>query len=103
MATATESVLRSANSSLASLESAESTDEDEVFITVDDSSPEEMSRGGDLSKSCTSRSPTPERKTSGLTIMERLVRSHPIWYLPHVGRLAATHLLRGKEDGTYER
>ncbi|KFD48817.1 hypothetical protein M513_10301 [Trichuris suis] len=101
MATATESVLRSANSSLASLESAESTDEDEVFITVDDSSPEEMSRGGDLSKSCTSRSPTPERKTSGLTIMERLVRSHPIWYLPHVGRLAATHLLRGKEDGNF--
>ncbi|CDW52164.1 protein TAG 333, f [Trichuris trichiura] len=100
MATATESVLRSANSSLASLESPESTDEDEVFITVEDSSPEEISRG-DLSKSCASRSPSPERKTSGLTIMERLVRSHPIWYLPHVGRLAATHLLRGKEDGNF--
>uniref|UniRef100_A0A5S6QWH8 Protein sprint n=1 Tax=Trichuris muris TaxID=70415 RepID=A0A5S6QWH8_TRIMR len=99
MATAAESALRSGDSSLASLESAESSDEDEVFITVEDSSPDEICHG-DLSKSCTSRSPSPEHK-SALTIMERLVRSHPIWYLPHVGRLAATHLLRGKEEGNF--
>lgn len=36
---------------------------------------------------------------TGISLFEKLVRTHPIWYLPHIGRVAAVHLLRGKSPG----
>lgn len=41
-----------------------------------------------------------EKREVGL--LERIVRSHPIWYLQHIGRPAATHLLRNMEEGVRE-
>ncbi|KAJ1352974.1 hypothetical protein KIN20_009510 [Parelaphostrongylus tenuis] len=39
-----------------------------------------------------------EKKVS---ILEQIVRSHPIWYLQHIGRPTATHLLRQMEPGNF--
>uniref|UniRef100_A0A7E4UMM6 SH2 domain-containing protein n=1 Tax=Panagrellus redivivus TaxID=6233 RepID=A0A7E4UMM6_PANRE len=36
-----------------------------------------------------------------LSMLERLVRSHPIWFLPHLGRAACNHLLRGLPAGCF--
>lgn len=32
-------------------------------------------------------------------LMERLIRSHQVWYLPGIQRAGAVHLLQGKEEG----
>lgn len=40
---------------------------------------------------------SPLRKN--VTLLERIVKTHPIWYLPHFGRAAADHLLRPMEPG----
>uniref|UniRef100_A0A0N5ADU3 SH2 domain-containing protein n=1 Tax=Syphacia muris TaxID=451379 RepID=A0A0N5ADU3_9BILA len=34
-------------------------------------------------------------------LLEKIIRSHPIWYLQHIGRSAATHLLRNMEKGAF--
>ena len=34
-----------------------------------------------------------------MTCLERLIRAHPIWFLPKVNREDATQLLQGKETG----
>ncbi|XP_023235579.1 protein sprint-like [Centruroides sculpturatus] len=34
-------------------------------------------------------------------LLERLIRTHPIWFLPGIGRAGAVHLLQGKEVGTF--
>ncbi|KAI4483856.1 hypothetical protein M0802_013263 [Mischocyttarus mexicanus] len=34
-----------------------------------------------------------------ITLIERLIRSHPIWFLPGIQRAGAFHLLQGKEEG----
>uniref|UniRef100_A0A914Z096 SH2 domain-containing protein n=1 Tax=Panagrolaimus superbus TaxID=310955 RepID=A0A914Z096_9BILA len=33
--------------------------------------------------------------------LERIIRTHPIWYLPHLGRAAANHLLRPMPAGCF--
>uniref|UniRef100_A0A1I8BUG9 SH2 domain-containing protein n=1 Tax=Meloidogyne hapla TaxID=6305 RepID=A0A1I8BUG9_MELHA len=38
---------------------------------------------------------------SGVTLLEQLVKSHPIWFLPHLDRQAASHLLRHQEPGVF--
>ena len=35
----------------------------------------------------------------GIPVLERLIRTHPVWYLPGVGRAEATHLLHQHEPG----
>ena len=40
-----------------------------------------------------------EETSCDITLVERLVRSHPIWFLPGIQRAGAFHLLQGKEDG----
>ncbi|VDN21847.1 unnamed protein product [Gongylonema pulchrum] len=37
----------------------------------------------------------------GMTLLEQIVRTHPIWYLQHVGRSAAAHLLRPMNEGAF--
>lgn len=34
-----------------------------------------------------------------LGLVERLLRTHPVWFLPGIQRAGAVHLLQGKEDG----
>ena len=34
-------------------------------------------------------------------LLERLIRCHPIWFLPEIGRAEVVHLLQGKEPGTF--
>ncbi|VDO96263.1 unnamed protein product [Soboliphyme baturini] len=36
-----------------------------------------------------------------ITLLERIIRTHPVWYLPHISRMAAIHLVRGKEVGNF--
>ncbi|XP_033210126.1 protein sprint isoform X2 [Belonocnema kinseyi] len=36
-----------------------------------------------------------------ITLIERLIRSHPIWFLPGIQRAGAFHLLQGKEEGNF--
>lgn len=36
---------------------------------------------------------------SDISLLERLIRSHPVWYLPGVQRLAAAQLLQNQEQG----
>ncbi|KAL1509626.1 hypothetical protein ABEB36_004335 [Hypothenemus hampei] len=39
--------------------------------------------------------------TCDISLMERLVLSHPIWFLPGIQRAGAFHLLQGKEEGCF--
>ena len=44
------------------------------------------------------------RSTSGsdlrqITVLERLTKTHPIWFLPQVGRSGAVHLLKNRDTG----
>lgn len=34
-----------------------------------------------------------------LSLVERLLRTHPVWFLPGIQRSGAVHLLQGKEEG----
>ncbi|VDK70730.1 unnamed protein product [Litomosoides sigmodontis] len=36
-----------------------------------------------------------------ITLLEKIIRTHPIWYLQHIGRSAATHLLRPMNEGAF--
>lgn len=36
-----------------------------------------------------------------ISLLERLIRSHPVWFLPGIQRAGAFHLLQGKEDGNF--
>ncbi|XP_051169511.1 protein sprint isoform X2 [Leptopilina boulardi] len=57
--------------------------------------------------SATSRVSSASTEDSGsevacnITLIERLIRSHPIWFLPGIQRAGAFHLLQGKEEGNF--
>lgn len=34
-----------------------------------------------------------------LGLVERLLRTHPVWFLPGIQRAGAVHLLQGKDEG----
>ncbi|KAJ1528711.1 hypothetical protein ONE63_007104 [Megalurothrips usitatus] len=36
-----------------------------------------------------------------ISLVERLIRSHPVWFLPGIQRAGAFHLLQGKEEGNF--
>ncbi|XP_018896161.2 protein sprint [Bemisia tabaci] len=42
-----------------------------------------------------------EETPCDITLLERLIRSHPVWFLPGIQRAGAFHLLQGKEDGNF--
>lgn len=50
------------------------------------------------SESEMSGSPSPQLEIS---LMERLLRTHPVWFLPSLQRGGSVHLLQGKEIGTF--
>lgn len=37
--------------------------------------------------------------SSDIALLEKLIRSHPIWYLPNIQRVAAAQLLQNQEQG----
>lgn len=60
-----------------------------------------LAEGEDESSSCESEisgSPSPQLDIS---LMERLLRTHPVWFLPSLQRGGSVHLLQGKEVGTF--
>lgn len=36
---------------------------------------------------------------SNVTLLEKIIKTHPVWYLPHLGRAASNHLLRFMPPG----
>ncbi|OUC44522.1 Ras association domain protein [Trichinella nativa] len=79
-------------SSLSSLESATGEDDDVFAAAVESGSA--TGHSGTVQNS----EPSPQKRAA-VSSMERLVRTHPIWNLPHVDRLAASHLLRNSDIG----
>lgn len=60
------------------------------------------SDGGVLAEGETSTSETSGDSTSppcDLGLFERLLLTHPVWFLPGIQRAGAVHLLQGKEEG----
>lgn len=60
------------------------------------------SDGGILAEGETSTSETSGDSTSppcDLGLYERLLLTHPVWFLPDIQRAGAVHLLQGKEEG----
>lgn len=39
--------------------------------------------------------------STDIPLLERLIRSHPIWYLPNLQRVAAAQLLQNQEQGVW--
>ncbi|XP_016842477.1 protein sprint isoform X2 [Nasonia vitripennis] len=63
------------------------------------------SEGSGLSAGGSSGSTTEDESggevACSITLIERLIRSHPIWFLPGIQRAGAFHLLQGKEEGNF--
>lgn len=60
------------------------------------------SDGGVLAEGETSTSEASGDSTSppcDLGLFERLLLTHPVWFLPGIQRAGAVHLLQGKEEG----
>ncbi|XP_050547742.1 protein sprint isoform X3 [Daktulosphaira vitifoliae] len=47
------------------------------------------------------RSGSGDAASCDIGLLERLIRSHPIWFLPGIQRAGAFHLLQGKDDGNF--
>lgn len=94
--------------------SKEKSDDEELLLANDnlskeffESNAESSSDGGVLaegedetssSESETSYSPSPQ---CDISLMERLLRTHPVWFLPGLQRGGSVHLLQGKEIGAF--
>ncbi|CRK92539.1 CLUMA_CG006082, isoform A [Clunio marinus] len=92
----------------------EKTDDEDLLLANDnlskeffESNAESSSDGGVLaegedetssSESETSWSPSPQ---CSITLMERLLQTHPVWFLPGLQRGGSVHLLQGKEIGAF--
>lgn len=42
-----------------------------------------------------------EEAACDIGLVERLIRTHPVWFLPGIQRAGAVHLLQGKEEGNF--
>lgn len=87
----------------------EKSDDEELLLAKDffESAAESSSDGGVLAEgedetsssgSEISGSPSPQLDIS---LMERLLRTHPVWFLPSLQRGGSVHLLQGKDIGTF--
>lgn len=54
---------------------------------------------GDCSSVSSSASEGDEQPPCDIGLLERLIRTHPVWFLPGIQRAGAFHLLQGKEEG----
>lgn len=55
---------------------------------------------GETSSSESERSGSPSPQCD-ISLMERLLRTHPVWFLPSLQRGGSVHLLQGKDIGTF--
>uniref|UniRef100_A0A182SF68 SH2 domain-containing protein n=1 Tax=Anopheles maculatus TaxID=74869 RepID=A0A182SF68_9DIPT len=62
-----------------------------------------MAEGEDTSSDESQESNSSANATTAIvmSLLERLLRSHPVWFLPGIQRSGAIHLLQGKEEGTF--
>ncbi|XP_062529607.1 protein sprint isoform X8 [Bombyx mori] len=56
---------------------------------------------GDCSSVTSSGSCSEEQPPCDIGVLERLIRTHPVWFLPGIQRAGAFHLLQGKEEGNF--
>ncbi|GBP31776.1 Protein sprint [Eumeta japonica] len=56
---------------------------------------------GDCSSVGSSGSGSEEQPPCVIGVLERLIRTHPVWFLPGIQRAGAFHLLQGKEEGNF--
>ncbi|XP_026494671.1 protein sprint isoform X4 [Vanessa tameamea] len=56
---------------------------------------------GDCSSVGSSGSESEEQPPCDIGLLERLIRTHPVWFLPGIQRAGAFHLLQGKEEGNF--
>ncbi|XP_039756778.1 protein sprint isoform X5 [Pararge aegeria] len=56
---------------------------------------------GDCSSVGSSGSESDEQPPCDIGVLERLIRTHPVWFLPGIQRAGAFHLLQGKEEGNF--
>ncbi|XP_017870792.1 PREDICTED: protein sprint isoform X3 [Drosophila arizonae] len=56
---------------------------------------------GETSSEESSRDSSNDSPPCDLGLMERLLLTHPMWFLPGIQRSGAVHLLQGKEEGTF--
>ncbi|TDG40466.1 hypothetical protein AWZ03_013110, partial [Drosophila navojoa] len=54
---------------------------------------------GETSSEESSRDSSNDSPPCDLGLMERLLLTHPMWFLPGIQRSGAVHLLQGKEEG----
>uniref|UniRef100_A0A0K8SCF5 Protein sprint n=1 Tax=Lygus hesperus TaxID=30085 RepID=A0A0K8SCF5_LYGHE len=64
-------------------------------VCGDEESADETSGGSSAGSGCGDTPPC------DIGLMERLIRSHPVWFLPGIQRAGAFHLLQGKEEGNF--
>ncbi|XP_050668791.1 protein sprint isoform X5 [Leptidea sinapis] len=64
-------------------------------------SSDEEGAKGDCSSVGSSVSDSEEQPPCDIGILERLIRTHPVWFLPGIQRAGAFHLLQGKEEGNF--
>ncbi|XP_057329306.1 protein sprint isoform X2 [Microplitis mediator] len=62
---------------------------------------ESSAHGTSAAESSASHSDSGSEVACDITLIERLIRSHPIWFLPGIQRAGAFHLLQGKEEGNF--
>ncbi|KAG5682213.1 hypothetical protein PVAND_011579 [Polypedilum vanderplanki] len=75
----------------------------EIESTAESSSDGVLAEGEDETSSESndeelSGSPSPQ---CDISLLERLLRTHPVWFLPSLQRGGSVHLLQGKEIGTF--
>lgn len=90
------------------MDGKEKSDDEELLLakelfesTAESSSDGVLAEGEDESSSeseISAGSPGPQLDIS---LMERLLRTHPVWFLPCLQRGGSVHLLQGKEIGTF--
>lgn len=72
---------------------------------IDESRNSTMTDTGAIAEDeCTSSgdySGTSSNKVCDIGILERLLRTHSLWFLPGIQRSGAVHLLQGKEEGNF--
>ncbi|XP_030381882.1 protein sprint isoform X2 [Scaptodrosophila lebanonensis] len=56
---------------------------------------------GETSSEESSRDSSDNSPPCDLGLVERLILTHPMWFLPGIQRSGAVHLLQGKEEGTF--
>ncbi|XP_044730872.1 protein sprint isoform X2 [Chrysoperla carnea] len=72
-----------------------------------DQSRESLSSGGEDGGSADGDSEGGDSTDTGygaacdIGLVERLIRTHPVWFLPGIQRAGAFHLLQGKEEGNF--